>query len=64
MTQIVQQSGNFLKEVRDEFRKVSRPTWPELRNSTAVVIAAVVIMGMLVGAMDQIFARVVQIFLR
>ncbi len=64
MAQFIDQSVGFLREVREEFRKVSRPSWPELRNSTTVVIVAVLIMGLLVGLMDQIFARLVQLILK
>ncbi|MBI5838445.1 MAG: preprotein translocase subunit SecE [Candidatus Eisenbacteria bacterium] len=63
MAQIVQQSVTFLKEVRDEFRKVSRPTLPELRNSTLVVSITVGLIGLTVGLLDQIFGRVVQLVL-
>jgi preprotein translocase SecE subunit len=64
MAQIVQQSVTFLKEVRDEFRKVSRPSLPELRNSTVVVMIAVAIIGLLTGVLDFVFNRVVQFILR
>ena len=64
MAQIVQQSMTFLKEVRDEFRKVSRPSLPELRNSTVVVMIAVAIIGLLTGVLDFVFNRVVQFILR
>ena len=64
MAQIVEQSVTFLKEVRDEFRKVSRPSMPELRNSTTVVIIAVMMVGVLVGALDQFFSRLIQLVLR
>jgi preprotein translocase SecE subunit len=64
MAQIVQQSMTFLKEVRDEFRKVSRPSLPELRNSTVVVMIAVALIGLLTGVLDFAFNRVVQFILR
>ena len=64
MAQIVEQSVAFLREVRDEFKKVSRPTLPELRNSTTVVIIAVVMIGLVTGLLDQVFTRVVQLILR
>ncbi len=63
MAQIVQQSVTFLKEVRDEFRKVSRPSLPELRNSTLVVMLAVALIGLTVGLLDQVFSRLVTLLL-
>ena len=64
MAQIVQQFVTFMKEVRDEFRKVSRPSLPELRNSTTVVLIACALIGLTVGALDFAFNRVVQLILR
>jgi len=64
MAQIVQQSVTFLKEVRDEFRKVSRPSLPELRNSTTVVIIAVALIGIMVGGMDWAFNFLVRLILK
>jgi len=64
MAQIAQQSVKFLKEVRDEFRKVSKPTLPELRNSTFVVIIAVALIGFTVGVLDQVFSFAVKVVLR
>jgi preprotein translocase subunit SecE len=64
MAQFVDRSVAFLREVRDEFKKVSRPSFPELRNSTTVVIIAVVMIGLVTGLLDQVFTRVVQLILR
>ncbi len=64
MAQFVDQSVTFLREVRDEFKKVSRPSMPELRNSTLVVLVAVAIIGLLTGLMDQVFSRLIQLILR
>jgi preprotein translocase SecE subunit len=64
MAQIVQQALTFLKEVRDEFRKVSRPSLPELRNSTTVVLIATGLIGVTVGVLDQIFSFAVKFILR
>ena len=64
MAQILDKSLTFLKEVREEFRKVSRPSLPELRNSTTVVIIAVALIGLTVGLLDQLFSRMVQLILR
>jgi preprotein translocase subunit SecE len=44
----------FLKDVRVEITKVSWPTRSELRDSTLVVIATVVIVAVFVGIVDRI----------
>ncbi len=64
MAQIVEKSVTFLKEVRDEFRKVSRPSMSELRNSTTVVLIATGLIGVTVGVLDQVFSFAVKLILR
>jgi len=64
MASIVERTGGFIREVREEFRKVSRPTLPELRNSTTVVLISVAIMGLMTGAMDQVFALIIRFILK
>jgi len=48
------QVREFYKEVVVESRKVSWPTRQELRDSTLVVIATVVIVTVFVGIVDRI----------
>ncbi len=48
------QVREFYKEVVVESRKVSWPTRQELRDSTLVVIATVVIVTVFVGVVDRI----------
>ncbi len=60
----LQGARTFLREVRDEFGKVSKPSLPELRNSTTVVMITVAMIGLLTGALDLVFNQVVQLFLR
>ena len=64
MASVLDKFATFLREVREEFRKVSRPSLPELRNSTTVVLISVAIMGLMVGAMDQVFSLLVRFVLR
>jgi preprotein translocase subunit SecE len=46
----------FVKEVRAESTKVSWPTRSELRDSTIVVIATVLIVTVFVGLVDQVLS--------
>ena len=48
------QVREFVKEVRVESTKVSWPTRNELRDSTVVVIVAVLIVSGFVGAVDYV----------
>jgi len=42
----------FVGEVRDEVKKVSWPDWAQLKESTAVIVAFVAIVGFLIFLMD------------
>ena len=48
-------STAYIREVRVEVRKVSWPTWEDLRKSTMVIIVIVVIVGAIIGLMDLMF---------
>ena len=45
----------FFKQVVGELRKVTKPTWPELRNYTGVVLAFVVVVMAIISLFDWIF---------
>jgi len=44
----------FLRDVRGEIRKVTWPTWDELKKATGVIIVFVIALGLLIGLMDSI----------
>ena len=47
--------ADFLREVRAEVRKVTWPTWDELKKATTVIVIFVLILGVVIGFMDSIF---------
>lgn len=49
----------FLSEVRGELKKVAWPTADEVRNSTVIVLVAVVVMTSLIFAFDWASAKAV-----
>jgi preprotein translocase subunit SecE len=49
----------FLKEVRQELRKVNWPTRPELIAYTIVVLVSVIVLTSLVFGLDYVFSRVI-----
>ena len=55
-----ERSGNYLKEVYLELRKVSWPTRAELLKMTQVVIATVIIFAAIIGLADLIMSVVVK----
>ena len=51
---LVARAREFLKEVQVESTKVSWPTRNELRDSTVVVIATVLIVSVFIGIVDRV----------
>ena len=45
----------YLREVRDEMRKVAWPKWPEVRRFSIIVLVTVVIITAYVGGLDALF---------
>jgi preprotein translocase SecE subunit len=57
--------GRFLKEAWTEVRyKATWPSWTELKRFTAVVIMAVVIVGVWIGGLDWILTQVTHLIER
>lgn len=54
---------DYLKAVREEVRRVTWPTWDDLRRSTVVIIIVVIIIGIIIGIMDFLFAQLFVEFL-
>jgi preprotein translocase subunit SecE len=45
----------YVREVRDEMRKVSWPTWPEVRRYSIIVLVAVVVVTVYIFGLDSLF---------
>jgi preprotein translocase subunit SecE len=45
----------FLRDVRNELRKVTWPTFDELKKATTVIIIFVAVLGVAIGLMDSLF---------
>ena len=43
---------SFFRETTGELRKVSWPTWPEVRQLTGIVLLVMVVMGAILGVTD------------
>jgi preprotein translocase subunit SecE len=55
---LVQRSSQFVREVRAEMRKVSWPSWDDLRKSTLTITVIVILIGILIGLMDWLFSKI------
>ncbi len=47
--------AQYLREVRDEMRKVAWPKWPEVRRFSLIVFSTVVIYTAFVFGLDSLF---------
>jgi preprotein translocase subunit SecE len=45
----------FLRDVRNEMRKVTWPTFDELKKATTVIVIFVTVLGIAIGLMDSFF---------
>jgi preprotein translocase subunit SecE len=61
---VVPRSMTFLQEVWAELKKVHWPTRKETYAATAVVLAAVAIVALYLGAVDFIISQLIQLILR
>ena len=47
--------AQYIREVREEMRKVAWPRWPEVRRYSLVVLATVVFFTAVIGGVDSVF---------
>ncbi len=57
---LVPQANQFLNEVVEELSRVTWPTQKETSSATVVVIIMVLLSGLILGAFDYLWTRVVQ----
>ena len=50
-------NGKFVREVRSELKKVVWPTKKELVNYTIAVFVAVILISVIIGIVDTVFAE-------
>ena len=59
---MIERLRNYLREVKLEWSKVSKPSYKEVWGSTVVVIVAVAIVAVFLFFVDLIFSRVLRLF--
>ena len=47
--------AQYIREVRDEMRKVAWPKWPEVRRFSLIVLTTVLIYTMFIFGLDSLF---------
>ena len=53
----------YVEDSRNELRKVSWPTFKETRSATFVVLGFVAVMALLLGVVDLVLSKLVQLIL-
>jgi len=61
---MIKRLQNYLRGVRAEFGKVSWPSRAEVISLTILVLAMVVVLTIYVGALDALFKRLLQYFIK
>jgi preprotein translocase subunit SecE len=54
---LARRTAGYVRDVRAEVRKVTWPSWLDLRRTTVVVVIFVVIIGLIIGLMDVISSK-------
>jgi preprotein translocase subunit SecE len=52
MAGIIPKTRTFIEDVREQMQKVTWPDWPQLKNSTFIIIVFVVIVSIIIFGMD------------
>jgi preprotein translocase subunit SecE len=52
MAGIVPKTRDFIEDVREQMQKVTWPDWPQLKNSTFIIIVFCVVVSFLIFFMD------------
>lgn len=47
--------GGYFRELKSEVKKVTWPSFKQVRNNTGIVIIAVIIVGILIALFDLVF---------
>jgi preprotein translocase subunit SecE len=58
MPSIASRTRDYTEQVVEEIKKVTWPDWPQLKNSTLVVMVFVVIVSLIIFTMDVIVRNV------
>jgi preprotein translocase subunit SecE len=61
---ILRSTQKFVEEVQVEMRRVTWPDRDQLRSATGVILVFVIILAVIIGAMDSVFAAIVRLIVR
>ena len=52
---------DFVVNVREEMQKVTWPDWPQLKNSTFVIVVFVAVLAIVIFVMDFLSSRLLEL---
>lgn len=61
MADTVNTTRDFLEGVQDQMRKVTWPDWPQLQNSTFIIIVFVIVLALIIFVMDLVVSEVLTV---
>jgi preprotein translocase subunit SecE len=57
---ILKKTQKFTEDIQVEMRRVTWPDREQVRNATGVILVFVIILALIIGAMDSVFAAFVR----
>ena len=63
----VKKSGKiatFFRDLKTEFKRISWPSFKQVRNNTGIVIAFIIILGLFIAVVDFLFTYLYQFILK
>jgi preprotein translocase subunit SecE len=61
MADRLRNAQGFIADVRTEMQKVTWPDWPQLKNSTFVIVVFVAVLALVIFVMDFVSAGLLQL---
>ena len=61
MADRLRSAQGFVTDVRTEMQKVTWPDWPQLKNSTFVIVVFVTVLALVIFVMDFVSARLLEL---
>ena len=63
MASVIERTRSFTAEVVEEIKKVTWPDWPQLKNSTFVILVFVIIVSAIIWLMDLMVRGVMNVIM-
>jgi preprotein translocase subunit SecE len=61
MADTIRSARDFVGDVRTEMQKVTWPDWPQLKNSTFIILVFVVVVAIIIFGMDLVVNNAFQL---